>query len=78
MFSLITQNWRGRPQVSHEVIGNLIANTTIRAGLTIPAELDRGKYLTGIKITDAELALLKQDHFHGDWNYMVLPTRKKT
>jgi Rhodopirellula transposase DDE domain len=80
MFSYITQNWRGRPLVSHEVIVNLIANTTTRAGLTIRAELDRGKYPTGIKITDAELASLnlKQDNFHGDWNYMVLPARKKT
>ncbi len=59
---------------------NLIANTTTRAGLKIRAELDRGKYPTGIKITDAELALLnlKQDNFHGDWNYTVLPARKKT
>ncbi len=80
MFSHITQNWRGRPLVSHEVIVNLIANTTTRAGLRIRAELDRGKYPTGIKITDAELALLnlKQDNFHGDWNYTVLPARKKT
>ncbi len=78
MFSHITQNWRGRPLVSHEVIVNLIANTTTRAGLTIRAELDRGKYPTGIKITDAELASLnlKQDRFHGDWNYTVLPVRK--
>lgn len=80
MFSHITQNWRGRPLVSHEVIVNLIANTTTQAGLKIRAELDRGKYPTGIKITDAELALLnlKQDNFHGDWNYTVLPTQKKT
>ena len=80
MFSHITQNWRGRPLVSHEVIVNLIANTTTRAGLKIRAELDRGKYPTGIKITDAELALLnlKQDNFHGDWNYTALPTRKKS
>jgi len=80
MFSHITQNWRGRPLVSHEVIVNLIANTTTSAGLKIRAELDRGKYPTGIKITDAELALLnlKQDNFHGDWNYTVLPTQKKT
>lgn len=79
MFSHITQNWRGRPLVSHEVIVNLIANTTTRAGLKIRAELDRGQYRTGIKITDAELASLnlKPDSFHGDWNYMVLPTRKK-
>jgi hypothetical protein len=66
--------------VSHEVIVNLIANTTTREGLTIRAELDRGKYPTGIKITDAELAQLnlKLDNFHGDWNYTVLPARKKT
>ena len=80
MFSHITQNWRGRPLVSHEVIVNLIANTTTRAGLKIRAELDRGKYPTGIKITDAQLASLnlKPDNFHGDWNYTVLHTRKKT
>jgi len=77
MFSHITQNWRGRPLVSHEVIVNLIANTTTRAGLKIRAELDRGKYPTGIKITDAQLASLnlKLDNFHGDWNYSVLPAR---
>jgi len=80
MFSHITQNWRGRPLVSHEVIVNLIANTTTRAGLTIRAELDRGTYPTGIKITNAELATLnlKLDNFHGDWNYTILPARKKT
>ena len=80
MFSHITQNWRGRPLVSHEVIVNLIANTTTRAGLKIRAELDYGKYPTGIKISDAELASLhlKPDRFHGDWNYALLPTQKKT
>ncbi len=66
--------------MSHEVIVNLIANTTTRAGLKIRAELDRGKYPTGIKISDAELASLnlKPANFHGEWNYAVLPTRKKT
>jgi hypothetical protein len=80
MFSHITQNWRGRPLVSHEVIVNLIANTTTRAGLKIRAELDRGRYPTGIKISDAELAALnlKPDDFHGDWNYTITPARKKT
>ena len=54
-----------------------VSRTTVYAGL---AELDRGKYPTGIKIIDAELALLnlKPDKFHGDWNYTVLPSRKKT
>ena len=42
MFSHITQNWRGRPLVSHDVFINLIANTTTHAGLKIRAELDSG------------------------------------
>ena len=79
MFSHITENWRGRPLVSHEVIVNLIANTKTRTGLRIRAELDRGNYPTGIKITDADLNALnlKQAAFHGDWNYALLPQRKK-
>ncbi|AWP23196.1 hypothetical protein C4901_07520 [Acidiferrobacter sp. SPIII_3] len=56
MFCHITQNWRGRPLVSHEVIINLIANTTTQAGLKIRAELDRAHYPVGIKVTDAELS----------------------
>ena len=40
MFCHITQNWRGKPLVSHEVIVNLIANTTTQTGLRIQAELD--------------------------------------
>lgn len=39
-----------------------------------------GKYPIRIKISDAELASfnLNLDKFHGDWNYSVLPMRKKT
>ena len=79
MFSHITENWRGRPLVSHEVIINLIASTKTKTGLRIRAELDRGDYPIGIKITDAELNALnlKQAEFHGDWNYAILPRRKK-
>src|SRR5215211_1764346 len=75
MFCHITQNWRGRPLISHEVIVNLIGNTRTQAGLTIRAELDREAYPTGIKVSDAELAAvcLKRDEFHGDWNYTISP-----
>jgi len=51
MFSRITQNWRGRPLVSHEVIVNLIANTISTKGLKIRAALDEGEYPLGIKIS---------------------------
>ena len=75
MFCHITQNWRGRPFISHEVIIQLIANTTTAAGLKIRAELDAGSYPTGIKVSDEELATLKikRAKFHGDWNYALLP-----
>jgi transposase len=79
MFCHITQNWRGRPLISHDVVINLIAATTTQKGLTIQAELDKGRYPTGIKVSDDELALvnLKPEAFHGDWNYRILPTHKK-
>ena len=79
LFSHITQNGRGRPLVSHEVVINLIANTTTKAGLRIQAELDAGTYSTGIKVSDQELAAvnLKRAKFHGDWNYTLFPSRKK-
>src|ERR1035437_2550537 len=35
MFSYITKNWRGKPLESHEVIVNLIGNTTTKTGLRI-------------------------------------------
>jgi len=80
MFSFITQNWRGRPLVSHEVIINLIANTTTQQGLIINAELDTGSYPTGIKVSDDNLASVNliPDEFHGDWNYSIAPSRRKT
>jgi hypothetical protein len=42
MFCHITQNWRGKPLVSHDIIINLIAGTVTKTGLEIRAELDRG------------------------------------
>ena len=79
MFCHITQNWRGRPLVSHEVIVSLIAATSTQQGLMIKAELDSGIYPTGIKVTDDELAAvnLKRADFHGDWNYQILPASRK-
>jgi transposase len=75
MFSHISMNWRGKPLISHEVIVNLIANTTTAKGLEIRAELDTGSYPKGIKISDAELGAvnLVVDEFHGDWNYTIRP-----
>ena len=75
MFSQITLNWRGRPLTSHEVVVNLIANTTTTTGLRIQAALDTARYPTGVKVSDEELAAvrIKPYDFHPDWNYAILP-----
>jgi hypothetical protein len=44
MFSFITQNWRGRPLISHEVIINLIAHTVTKTGLKIKAAKFQGDW----------------------------------
>ncbi len=77
MFSFITQNWRGKPLVSHQAIVNLIAGTTTRTGLIVKAALDTRHYDTKIKVSDAELAQLrlKRHEFHGEWNYTISPRR---
>jgi hypothetical protein len=77
LFSFITQNWRGRPLVSHQAIVSLIAATTTQAGLTVKAALDTNHYETRLKVSDAELGRLriKPEPFHGDWNYIVSPRR---
>jgi hypothetical protein len=75
MFCHITENWRGRPLISHEVVVNLIGNTTTRTGLVIKARLDRRRYPMGVKVSDQELARvnLKPARFHGEWNYTLAP-----
>jgi hypothetical protein len=75
LFSFITQNWRGKPLVSHQVIVQLIAATTTKTGLTVRCELDRNSYPAGIKVADAQLASvnLKRHDFHGEWNYTISP-----
>jgi hypothetical protein len=76
LFSYITQNWRGKPLVSYEVIVQLIAATTTKRGLTVRCELDGATYETGRKVSDEALAAvnLQRDEFHGEWNYRICPT----
>ena len=76
LFSYITQNWRGKPLVSYEVIVQLIAATTTNRGLEVRCELDDATYETGRKVSDEELAAvnLQRDEFHGEWNYRIRPT----
>ena len=75
LFSAISQNWRGKPLVSHEVVVNLIGATTTRTGLRVRSELDTNQYPTGRTVSDQELEAiyLRKDSFHGEWSYSLLP-----
>jgi len=75
MFCHITENWRGRPLVSREVVVNLIGHTTTKTGLAIRSALDENSYPTGREVTAQQMESLaiKRDKFHGEWNYTIRP-----
>ena len=75
LFCHITQNWRGKALISHEVIVSLIAATTTKAGLKVKAERDDSKYQTALKPTAEQMASIKieRSDFHGEWNYTIKP-----
>jgi transposase len=75
LFSAISQNWRAKPLISHEVVVNLIAATTTRTGLKVRSALDKNDYPAGLTVTDAQMEALhiRTDDFHGEWNYSLLP-----
>ena len=75
LFAYITQNWRGKPLVSHQVIVQLIGSTTTDTGLRVCCEIDSNLYPKGVKVSDQEMAKLniKGDEFHPEWNYTISP-----
>jgi hypothetical protein len=75
LFAFITQNWRGKPLLTHQVIIQLIASTTTATGLTVACRLDANPYEKGIKVSNTEMAKLNitPANFHGDWNYTFTP-----
>jgi hypothetical protein len=77
LFCFVTNNWRGRPLTSYQVIVNLIASTRNSKGLKVMAALDTNLYETGIQVTKEQLESvnIRRDKFHGDWNYTISPNR---
>jgi transposase len=73
LFSQITLNWRGRPLRTHQIIVDLIGNTTTTTGLTVHCVLDTDQYPIGIKYTmkDVDALSITRHDFHGEWNYTV-------
>ena len=80
MFAHITEHWRGRPLISHEVVVNFIGQTTTNTGLTMQAALDKNSYPVGIKVSKEEMKRLNLSpaKFHGkDWNYAIKPRQQE-
>ena len=75
LFSFITQNWRGKPLVTHQVIVDLISATTTRKGLQVHSRLNERHYQTSRRVSDQqfEKVNLEPDSWHGEWNYTILP-----
>ncbi len=75
LFSFISQNWRGRPLLTHATIVNLIGATTTSTGLRVLCMLDRRTYPKNVVVSDEQMAAINivPDRFHGDWNYTIKP-----
>ena len=75
LFSQITLNWRGRPLITHQVIVDLISNTTTATGLTVHCVLDTGHYPTGLRYAkkDVDALPITRHDFHPEWNYAIRP-----
>ena len=75
LFSVVSQNWRGRPLLTHAVMVGLIAATRTQPGLTVRCVLDKHPYPKVVKVTAAQLASIQitPHAFHGDWSYTITP-----
>ena len=75
LFSYISQNWKGQPLISLQLIVDLIESTKTTTGLKVKSRKDEKEYLKGIKVTNQEMQALNLDRseFHGEWNYKINP-----
>lgn len=77
LFSFISQNWRGRPLLTHATVVDLIGATRTATGLRVRCVLDTHPYPAKVSVSDEQMATLHlvRDNFHGDWNYTIKPRR---
>lgn len=75
LFSEISKNWAGRPLDSYETILNYLKTTTTAAGLKVEAYLNQTTYVTGTKISDAQINVLhlKPHSTQPKRNYTLTP-----
>ncbi len=76
LFSLISQNWRGTPLTSLDVIVSMISNTTNKKGLKVFAAKSKSDFQAGVKVPDSEMdsICISTEGFRPEWNYTIRPT----
>ena len=79
LFSFISSNWRGEPLTDYETMANLISGTKTATGLRVTCVLDHRRYPLKTTVANEEFKdiNLKQDKFHGEWNYTIRPQAKQ-
>ena len=79
LFSHISLNWAGQPLRSFETVVRYIRGTTTDIGLQVSAELRRGGYETGERVSDAAMRQLpiERHAICPAWNYTLRPHRSR-
>jgi transposase len=74
----ITNNWRGHPLISCEVMVNLIGSTITVSRTNIRTRPDEGLYEAGTKVSNEQLEELVNDRsqFHEEWNLRFFSRQK--
>jgi hypothetical protein len=77
LFSFISQNWRGKPLLTHATVVNLIGATRTHTGLRVRCVLDTQRYPPKIAVSKEQMDSLdlQRHDFHGDWNYTIKPRK---
>jgi hypothetical protein len=77
LFAFISQNWRGKPLLTHATVVNLIGATRTHTGLRVRCVLDTQHYPPKMAVSQEQMdSLHLQRHdFHGDWNYTIKPRK---
>ena len=76
LFGPISVNWAGRPLRSLKIMLDWIRGAMV-GGREVTACLDRNRYPTKVKVTNAQMKQLdiERHEFHPDWNYTISPRR---
>lgn len=77
LFSAITDNWKGTPLMSYQMVVDLVAATTTTTGLKVYASLDTAHYETKKKVSDEAMRAidLRPHELNPKLNYTIGPRK---